>query len=332
MAELAREKAAVIEGHAIKKKDMADLPAQRASNPVDAAGARARFFNSGNAFNIKLPPVPARDFADEARRALAADAPTGFIVCDQAEAMGCAFPATTPLMLARYAVIAAGETLVSDFVATGSIWYVIDGRGTSAFNSEVLTWGPGDIFLLPGGSVAIHTAGERAVLWLVSNEPQLALDAALPHPPAGGPIEPVHYPAAEIERQIGIIDEMTTNETTSGLALIFSSDRLEANRNIMPTLTLSLNTLPAADHQRAHRHNSAAITLAVRGDACFSMVDGNRCDWSAWGTLVTPPGAPHSHHNHGDRRAMFLIVQDGGLHYHARTMGFSFLDMERNDS
>jgi len=163
------------------------------------------------------------------------------------------------------------------------------------------------------------------VLWLVSNEPQLAVDAAMPHPPTGGPIEPVHYPAAEIERQIGIIDGTTANEATAGLALIFSSDRLEANRNIMPTLTLSMNTLPAGDHQRAHRHNSAAITLAVRGDACFSMVDGKRCDWSAWGTLVTPPGAPHSHHNDGDRRALFLIAQDGGLHYHARTMGFSFL-------
>jgi hypothetical protein len=23
---------------------------------------------------------------------------------------------------------------------------------------------------------------------------------------------------------------------------------------------------------------------------------------------------------------MFLIVQDGGLHYHARTMGFAFLE------
>ena len=326
MPEFARKTAAAIEEHAIKKIDMADLPAQRAGNPADAAGTRARFFNSGNAFNIKLPPVPARVFTDESRRALAADAPTGFIVCDQAQAMDCAFPATTPLMLARYAAIVAGETLVSDFVATGSIWYVIDGRGTSAFNGEVLSWGPGDVFLLPGGGVAIHTAAERAVLWLVSNEPQLAVDTAMPHPPTGGPIEPVHYPAAEIERQIGIIDETTVNETTSGLALIFSSDRLEANRNIMPTLTLSLNTLPAGQYQRAHRHNSAAITLAVRGDACFSMVDGKRCDWSAWGTLVTPPGAPHSHHNDGDRRALFLIVQDGGLHYHARTMGFSFLE------
>ena len=67
----------------------------------------------------------------------------------------------------------------------------------------------------------------------------------------------------------------------------------------MPTLTLSLNTLSAAEHQRAHRHNSAAITLVLRGDDCFSMVDGQRCDWRPWATLVTPPGARHSHHNEG---------------------------------
>jgi hypothetical protein len=41
--------------------------------------------------------------------------------------------------------------------------------------------------------------------------------------------------------------------------------------------------------------------------------------------MVTPPGAVHSHHNDGGRRADFLIVQDGGLHQHARTMDFAFV-------
>jgi hypothetical protein len=52
----------------------------------------------------------------------------------------------------------------------------------------------------------------------------------------------------------------------SGLASIFSSDRLEANRNIMPILTLSLNTLPAGDHQRAHRLNSAELVNWLAGE------------------------------------------------------------------
>jgi gentisate 1,2-dioxygenase len=311
----------------VAKIDMADMPAQLAENPADAAQARARYFNSGNAFNIKLPPVPGHIFTDPASMALDPSAPTGFIACDQAAAMDCAFAATTPLMLARYAVVAAGDTLDARFLATGAIWFVIAGAGQCAVAGETLRFGPGDVFLTPGGTPAVlSAAGERAVLWVVTNEPQLAVDQALPHPIAGGPVEPVHYPAAEIARQIELIYSATTNDQTSGIAVIFSSDRLEAARNILPTLTLSLNTLPAGTHQRAHRHNSAAITLVVGGEDCFSMVDGQRCAWSPWATLVTPPGAPHSHHNGGPTRALFLIVQDGALHYHARTMGFAFLE------
>lgn len=301
--------------------DMADLPVQLPRDPAGPAQARARFFNSGNAFNIKKPPVPGRIFT-EAAEALAPRAPTGLIACDQAEAMDCASPATTPLMLARYATIAAGERLPCALMATGSIWYVIAGSGETTIGEETLRWGAGDVLLLPGGPL-VHAASERSVLWVVSNEPQLAYDAS--QPPATA-IPPVHYPAAEIERQLALIAASTANASTSGLALIFSSDGLEAARNILPSLTLSLNTLPGGTHQRAHRHNSAAITLVLSGPGCFSVVDGVRCDWSPWATLVTPPGAPHSHHNGGEERARFLIVQDGGLHYHARTMGFAFLE------
>ena len=41
-------------------------------------------------------------------------------------------------------------------------------------------------------------------------------------------------------------------------------------------------------------------------------------------TMVTPPTSVHSHHNEGGRLANWLITQDGGIHYHCRTMGFRF--------
>ena len=47
---------------------MADLPPQMASDPESDAQKRARFFNSGNAFNIKLSEVPNAVFADEPAR------------------------------------------------------------------------------------------------------------------------------------------------------------------------------------------------------------------------------------------------------------------------
>ncbi|GGJ13075.1 cupin domain-containing protein [Neoroseomonas lacus] len=298
--------------------DMADLPVQLPALPASAAAARARFFNSGNAFNIKLPPVPAADFAAIAAAALAPGAPTGVLLCDQSDAIGCAFPATSPLLLARYAVIRAGETLTLDTSSTGLIGYVLRGTGTTLD----FAWGPGDVFLLPGGAQRL-TARDHTVLWLVGNDPMLAFEALRENPAT---IAPVHYPAAEIERQLALIGACTTNPGTSGLAVIFSSDGLEAWRNITPSLTLSLNTLPPGEHQRAHRHNSAAITLVLQGEHCHSMIAGTPRPWSLGNTLVTPPGDPHSHHNAGPVQARFLIVQDGGLHYHARTMGFEFLE------
>jgi len=305
--------------------DMADLPVQRPSAPATAAQARARFFNSGNAFNVLLPAVPARVFADVAAQALAATHSAWFD-CDQSAQLGCGFRATTPLMLARYARVAPGDSLAVEVAATGLVGYVIAGQARCSGGDADLLLAAGDIVLLPGGPrYRLHGGADGALLWIVDNQPQLAFDGSLPAPPAQAPIDVVHYPAAEIERQLNVLYEAGSNDDTSGRALIFSSERQQASRNLMPSLTLSYNTLAPRAEQRAHRHNSAAITLIIQGQACHSRVNGQRCDWAPWSTMVTPPGAPHSHHNGGDSRALFLIVQDGGLHYHARTMDFVFL-------
>ena len=302
-------------------RDMADLPMQLPSDPTGAAQSRARYFNSGNAFNVKLPVVPARLFAPPAADRM------GWSDCDQSGAMGCAFAATTPLMLARYARIAPGGMLTTEMRATGSVWYVIEGGGRVEGMEEGFAFGAGDVFLLPGASpYRLEAGAQGAFLWTVGNEPQLAFDASRPARPADTPVDPVHYPAEEIERQLALILSMDSRDSTSGRALIFSSDRQAEARNLTPTLTLSFNTLAPHTHQRTHRHNSAAVTLVVQGDDCFSMVDGERCPWTPWATLITPPGAPHSHHDEGAVQARFLIVQDGGLHYHARTMGFEFIE------
>lgn len=86
------------------------------------------------------------------------------------------------------------------------------------------------------------------------------------------------------------------------------------------------HSLPAGAMQRPLRHNSVAVSLVIQGDRCYSMIDGVRKDWAPWATTITPPVSVHSHHNDGDEQAMFLIVQDGGLFYHARAMGFEFVD------
>lgn len=304
---------------------MADLPPQKASDPATKAEARARFFNSGNAFNIVLSDVPNAVFSDEPRRALDDGAPTGFTACDVSSDLGCPFEATTPLVLARYGRINKGDTLVDEARATGVIHYVIQGAGTSEGAGETVSWRAGDVFVIPGGRIS-HTADETAVLWTVSNAPHLAFEHTRPPAADDAPTGVVHYPAAEIRRQLDLIYEVGSDEHTAGLALIFSSDRQMAGRNVLPTLTLALNSLPPGGAQRAHKHNSVAVSLVVQGEGCYSMIDGVRKDWAPWATTITPPTSVHSHHNDGGDQALFLIVQDGGLYYHARAMGFEFME------
>ena len=98
--------------------------------------------------------------------------------------------------------------------------------------------------------------------------------------------------------------------------------------SVTPTTTLALNTRSPGRAQRAHRHNSVAVMLPIEGERCYSMIDGERVDWQTYATMVTPLGAAHSHHNEGDRLATFLIVQDGGLFYHCRTIGVSFAEAD----
>ena len=308
-------------------KSIADLPPQSAENPANQAQARARFFNTGNAFNVQLPPVPNAVFVDEPNRALDPATPTGLIACDASDVMECPFPATSPLVLAYYARIRAGEALTTDFAASGAVYYVIQGSGTTVSGGETITWGAGDIMATPGGEAQVHKAGDAdAVLWVVTNEPQYAFENA--RAPAAGeaPTDLVHFSAEEIDRQIEIIYNVGRGDEIAGSALVLSSERQEASRNLLPTLTVAMNSLPPGITQRPHRHNSVAVSLVIKGDKCFSRIDGVRKDWAPWATTITPPVSVHSHHNEGDEQAMFLIIQDGGIFYHARAMGFEFVE------
>lgn len=308
-------------------RSIAEMPVQLAAAPASPAQARGRFFNTGNGFNVQLPPVPDRIFADEPARALHPATPTGLIACDISADLASAFAATTPLVLARYARIRAGESMTTDFVATGVIAYVIQGSGTTRCDGEEIAWSAGDLLILPGGTSADYAAYDSdAVLWIVTNEPQLALEGMRGPAPGHAPTRVVHFTGAEINRQIELLYQVGRNEQIAGSALIFSAEDQEATRNILPTLTVAMNSLPGGAVQRPHRHNAVAVSLVIRGDRCFSIIDGRRKDWARWATTITPPVSVHSHHNGGNEQALFLIVQDGGIYYHTRAMGFEFTD------
>ena len=310
-------------------KSIADLPVQHALDPKSKAESRARFFNPGNAFNIRLPCVPDHIFTEEPLLAMHAATPTGLIPCDLSAILACPFPATSPLILARYGRIRASESLQTAFAASGIICYVIQGEGTTHGRPGAIRWQTGDVFVLPGGEAFTHEAELDSVLWIVTNEPQLAFEALQPPPLGQAPTDLVHYTAPEIARQLKILQDIGRDEETAGIAVLFSSDRQEFRRNILPTLSLAMNALPPCTSQRAHRHNAAAVMLLIQTEGAYSLMGGKRKDWAPWATTVTPPESIHSHCNDGAHQAMFLVVQDGGIYYHLRTMGFSFAEHQK---
>ena len=288
---------------------------------------RARYFDSSNAFALKHPPVPCHQFLAERDRALDPATGTTVIPLDLSDRLGTEFPATTPLILTRYLRIRAGDRLSTRLKASGELYYVIQGSGESSKALDAIRWGPGDVFCLPGGGETTHVAGkEDCVLWLITNEPQLAFEHLEPAPPDNAVTGAVHYPAEEIRSQLARVQDKLGDERLKGLALVFSSAQQAHRRNIMPSLTLAMNQLPPHDFQRPHRHNSVAVTLNIACKDCYSMIDGKRVDWQPFAAMVTPPADVHSHHNDGDETMTCLIVQDGGLHYHCRTMDFRYAD------
>lgn len=293
---------------------------------------RARYVPVEQGFNIARPALEPQAFVAEAACVFAAGTPTGFIPLDLSSVLGTGWPATTPFMLARYARIRRGDTLSCTLAASGEIWAVLRGSGTLDRAGERLFWQSGDMLALPGGVASTWQAGDDAVLWLVTDEPALAFLGVRPEAAEQAPIETTHYRCDANARELRALYDRPMTPDTPGRALFMASARTERLGICLPAMTLTLNAVRPGEAQRPHRHNAAALVLALREAHCASTIGGRSFPWTEHVTLLTPAGAAHDHRNAPstdgtveDRDiALALIVQDGGLYYHGRTMGFSF--------
>ena len=264
---------------------------------------------------------------DEQRRALASDCPTGLIPLDISGMLGTAYPATTPLLLARYVVVRAGESLDHAFAATGEIFYVARGNGCSKSGGTRIDWREGDAFVFPGAGKTSHEAAANSVLVCFTNEPELAYAGVRPPKAASNAvIKPAHFDGRVVDQKLGVVHQRTGAQETAGKSVIFSTTPLQGMRTILPSVTAAVNTLEPGGDQRAHRHNAAALTLAIESEGVHSKVAGKRINWIPFGVMITPPQAEHSHHNRGPRMMKSFVVQDGALYYQLRNPGFAWTE------
>lgn len=286
---------------------------------------RARYLTNENGFAFSWPAVPIHQFLAERDRAFDAAAPSGLIALDIGPVLATPYPATTPTLLCRYVRIRAGEQLRTAFAASGEIYYVISGSGTSRNGSDAIDWATGDVFCFPGGGETTHrAAGINGLLFCVTNEPLLAFERLRAPLPGQAVVETTHWPAAEIEDQFQAVWRRPVSANTTGNSVQFSTTALAPSSNTIPTINTAINTLEPGCDQRPHRHNGAAVTLAIQGEGIHSLIDGKRVDWSTGAAQITPATMLHSHHSRGPQRMRSFVIQDEGLHHYTRTPGFSF--------
>ena len=285
---------------------------------------RARYVCNENGFAFSYPPVPARQFLAERDKAFDPSTNSGIVNLDASDVLATASAATTPSLLCRYVRIHAGDPLSDTAIATGEVFYVIAGSGSSQNGMDELNWGIGDVFCLPGGIKTTHTATDDALLFSISDAPLMAFAGAGALLGEQATVEAVIWPAAEIDRRFEQVFSRPITDQTTGAAVQFSTRRTEPNFTTTPFINASINTLAARCDQRPHRHNGVAVTLAIQGEGVHSMIDGEQIDWVTGAAQITPATTLHSHHSRGDKRMRALVIQDEGLHIYTRTPGFSF--------
>ncbi len=285
---------------------------------------RALYWSAANNFRKGQPDVPSHVFVAERDRAFDAETGTALIPLDLSDRLGLDYPATVPNLLARYVRVDGGDEIACELASSGEAYYVMEGGGEVEKGDERFAWTAGDVFVLPGagGPTRIRAGSGGALLWMVTDEPVLSY-FGIEEAPHRGETGAVHYPAEAIEAEMTLIHQRVDDGTQSGKAVLFSRSDLEANHLATPTVAFACNSLSPGDDQPPHRHNAAALTLCVRGEGVYSMVDGRKVDWMDRAVMVTPPSALHSHHNRGPEMMYSVVAQDGGVFYNARTLGYA---------
>jgi len=291
---------------------------------AEAQRERAIYNDPENFFDWSWPTVPRHQFLAERDRAYDPDGASGLIPLDISDVLETPYPATVPAILARYVKVRAGEEVSHEFVASGEVYYVLEGTGVSTNGEDRVVWGAGDVFCFPGGNETTHAAETSAILFCVTNEPLLAFENL--RAPASGQsrTETAHWPHVSIEEHLARVYERPKTAETSGVSIQFSTPATAPSRNTIPMINTAINTLESGGDQRPHRHNGAAITLAIEGEGIHSMIEDQEVPWVTGAAQITPGAELHSHHNRGNRRMRSFVVQDEGLHFYLRTAGFSW--------
>ncbi|ACO61616.1 predicted protein [Micromonas commoda] len=319
-----------------------DSPPLRKADPNKATVAKwsetADIFEYGAAANPDMAPIPVLVHPPS----LHEEGETRIIPFDINDCLDIETACTSPNLMASFVRVRVGESIETKANATSQAFYVIRGTGSTSSEHGTVSWGDGDLFVVPVTEGALkHTCVEAekggAALYWIHDEPLMDYLGVKPN---GKKFEPTFFSREKMLAQVQEISHQQTEGERNRLGVLLGNKACDQTKTLTHVLWSLLNSIPAKTVQRPHRHNSVALDLAVAAspnvytlmgkeiDANGDIIDPIRCDWTPGGVFITPPGWWHSHHNESDEVAWVLPMQDAGLYTHQRTLDIRFVDDE----
>ncbi len=277
-----------------------------------------------------LAEMPIKTFPAQLHEAGA----TRVIELDLSDSLGTHYAATAPNLLANYIRINPNENINTNVESSSEIFYALRGAGRTETGLGTVEWQQGDVFTLPFNQGATHYASVDSALAWVHDAPLLA---HLGVKPTVARFKPTFYSKAYLEAAMFKIREAGAELNRNRIGVILGNLESEKMRTLSHSLWALYNILPKDTIQLPHRHNSAAIDLALSAsgdtytligkkiDAAGKIINPVKAMWADNTIFVTPAGWWHSHHNNSDQDAYVFPMQDAGMHIYMRTLDIQFV-------
>jgi gentisate 1,2-dioxygenase len=232
-----------------------------------------------------------------------------------------------------------GEVAPAHRHSLAAIRFIVQGEGAfTTVNGDKCLMARGDLILTPPWAWHDHGhSGAEPVIWFDGVDLPLVtgLEAIFVEPFAAD-AQPLQRPVGDSSLRYGAGPLRPTFETPTGTSSPLLHYKweptLEALRRLatvgacpfddvcmeyihphtggplMPTMACDIQLLRAQVHTRAHRHTGSTVYLVHEGKG-FSVIDGQRFDWSRGDIFVVPPWAWHEHAS-VDGEALLFSVKD----------------------
>ena len=232
-------------------------------------------------------------------------------------------------------LVKPGEIAPAHRHTPSALRFIIEGDGAyTVVNGQRVPMDEGDFLLTPNGHWHEHGhTGEGPMIWLdgldsplmsrlnqyiIDEEAGLQdVDPAMPAPyvngliskPWGGPERVAQPLVYKLKDALETIEYLREREGDPFDDIIVEYRNPISGGPVMTTIAAFLQLIRPGVDTKAHRHTHSTVYHVVRGSG-YSIVEGERIEWTKGDTLAIPLWYEHSHHNHTGEDAILFSYTD----------------------